>query len=54
MHSFSPAEIRKMQGVAGNIPLEDVVAQLHEAGLDSLPGGGAEILDDRTARKISR
>ncbi|WP_027087808.1 cyclic dehypoxanthinyl futalosine synthase [Cohnella panacarvi] len=54
MHSFSPAEIRKMQDVAGNIPLEDVVRQLHEAGLDSLPGGGAEILDDRTRKKISR
>lgn len=39
MHSFSPAEIRKMQAVAGNIPLEDVLRQIHEAGLDSLPGG---------------
>ncbi|WP_123041660.1 cyclic dehypoxanthinyl futalosine synthase [Cohnella candidum] len=54
MHSFSPAEIRKMQVVAGNIPIEDVVRQLHEAGLDSLPGGGAEILDDRTRSKISK
>lgn len=54
MHSFSPAEIRKMQVVAGGIPLEDVVRQLHEAGLDSLPGGGAEILDDRTRSKISK
>jgi cyclic dehypoxanthinyl futalosine synthase len=54
MHSFSPAEIRKMQVVAGNIPLEDVLRQLRGAGLDSLPGGGAEILDDRTRSKISR
>jgi cyclic dehypoxanthinyl futalosine synthase len=54
MHSFSPAEIRKMQQVAGNIPLEDVLRQLHEAGLDSLPGGGAEILDDRTRQRISK
>jgi cyclic dehypoxanthinyl futalosine synthase len=54
MHSFSPAEIRKMQQVAGGIPLEDVIRQLHEAGLDSLPGGGAEILDDRTRSRISR
>jgi len=54
MHSFSPAEIRKMQVVAGGIPLEEVVRQLHEAGLDSLPGGGAEILDDRTRSKISK
>jgi len=54
MHSFSPAEIRKMKDVSDGLSLEEVVRQLHEAGLDSLPGGGAEILDDRTRRKISR
>ncbi|CAM3837104.1 cyclic dehypoxanthinyl futalosine synthase [Cohnella lubricantis] len=54
MHSFSPAEIRKMQDVSNGLSLEEVVRQLHEAGLDSLPGGGAEILDDRTRKKISR
>ena len=54
MHSFSPAEILKMQEVAGGIPLEDVLRQLRDAGLDSLPGGGAEILDDRTRMRISR
>jgi len=53
MHSFSPAEIMKMKEVSG-LPLDEVVRQLHEAGLDSLPGGGAEILDDRTRLKISR
>jgi len=54
MHSFSPAEIRKMVEVSDGLTLEQVVRALHEAGLDSLPGGGAEILDDRTRRKISR
>ncbi|MFD1956149.1 cyclic dehypoxanthinyl futalosine synthase [Paenibacillus thailandensis] len=54
MHSFSPAEIQKMKDVSNGLSLEEVVRQLHEAGLDSLPGGGAEILDDRTRRKISR
>nr|WP_237690831.1 cyclic dehypoxanthinyl futalosine synthase [Paenibacillus caui] len=54
MHSFSPAEIQKMKVVSDGLPLEEVVRQIHEAGLDSLPGGGAEILDDRTRRKISR
>ena len=54
MHSFSPAEIMKMKEVSGGLSLEEVVRQLNEAGLDSLPGGGAEILDDRTRRKISR
>lgn len=54
MHSFSPAEILKMKEVSDGLSLEEVVRQIHEAGLDSLPGGGAEILDDRTRRKISR
>ncbi|MNJ40983.1 Aminodeoxyfutalosine synthase [compost metagenome] len=54
MHSFSPAEIMKMKEVSDGLTLEEVVRQIHEAGLDSLPGGGAEILDDRTRRKISR
>lgn len=54
MHSFSPAEIMKMKEVSGGLTLEEVLRELHAAGLDSLPGGGAEILDDRTRRKISR
>jgi cyclic dehypoxanthinyl futalosine synthase len=54
MHSFSPAEIWKMKEVSDGLSLEEVVRALHAAGLDSLPGGGAEILDDRTRRKISR
>ncbi|MCU6796343.1 MULTISPECIES: cyclic dehypoxanthinyl futalosine synthase [Paenibacillus] len=54
MHSFSPAEIMKMKDVSDGLTLEEVIRELHAAGLDSLPGGGAEILDDRTRRKISR
>ncbi|NQX59378.1 cyclic dehypoxanthinyl futalosine synthase [Paenibacillus qinlingensis] len=54
MHSFSPAEIMKMKDVSDGLSLQEIVRQLHEAGLDSLPGGGAEILDDRTRRKISK
>lgn len=53
MHSFSPVEILKMAEVSG-LPLEEVIRLLREAGLDSLPGGGAEILDDRTRDRISR
>lgn len=53
MHSFSPAEIMRMQKVSG-LPLEEVIKQLKEAGLDSIPGGGAEILDDGIRGKISR
>jgi cyclic dehypoxanthinyl futalosine synthase len=54
MHSFSPAEIMKMKDVSDGLTLEEVIRELHAAGLDSLPGGGAEILDDRTRSKISR
>ncbi|GIP55139.1 MULTISPECIES: cyclic dehypoxanthinyl futalosine synthase [Paenibacillus] len=54
MHSFSPAEILKMKEVSNGLSLEEVLREIHAAGLDSLPGGGAEILDDRTRRKISR
>jgi len=54
MHSFSPAEIMKMKEVSDGLTLEEVLRELKAAGLDSLPGGGGEILDDRTRRKISR
>jgi cyclic dehypoxanthinyl futalosine synthase len=53
MHSFSPAEIWKMVEISG-LPLEEVLLQLKEAGLDSIPGGGAEILDNHIRKKISR
>ncbi|NBD26158.1 cyclic dehypoxanthinyl futalosine synthase [Paenibacillus glycinis] len=53
MHSFSPAEIQKMVTLSG-LSLEQVLRELNQAGLDSLPGGGGEILDDRTRKKISR
>lgn len=53
MHSFSPAEIVKMMEVSG-LSMEEVVRELRDAGLDSLPGGGAEILDDRIRQKVSK
>jgi len=34
------------------IPLEEVIARLRDAGLDSCPGGGAEIFAERARRKI--
>jgi len=54
MHSFSAAEIWKMVQMSNGLSLEDVLRQLKEAGLDSIPGGGAEILDDRTRMRISK
>jgi cyclic dehypoxanthinyl futalosine synthase len=53
MHSFSTVEIAFMQKISG-LSMEETLRQLNQAGLDSLPGAGAEILDDRIRQKISR
>ncbi|GAK02952.1 menaquinone via futalosine step 3 [Geomicrobium sp. JCM 19037] len=53
MHSFSPAEIYKMMDVSG-MELEEVLQALKDAGLDSLPGGGAEILTEENRKAVSR
>ncbi len=52
IHSFSPPEIVHLSRLSG-LPVADVLAQLKQAGLDSLPGGGAEILVDRVRKLIS-
>lgn len=52
IHSFSPPEIWDLAYKSG-LPLEEVIRRLQEAGLDSIPGGGAEILVDRVRKKIS-
>ncbi|MEO8050038.1 MAG: cyclic dehypoxanthinyl futalosine synthase [Acidobacteriota bacterium] len=52
-HCFSAPEIVNIAEVSG-LPLRDTLARLRDAGLDSVPGGGAEILDDDVRRRISR
>ena len=52
IHSFSPPEVAHMAGMSG-LPAGEVIKRLREAGLDSLPGGGAEILVDRVRRLVS-
>jgi cyclic dehypoxanthinyl futalosine synthase len=52
VHGFSPPEIWHMADKSG-IPLRKTLQILNEAGLDSIPGGGAEILSDRVRKKIS-
>jgi cyclic dehypoxanthinyl futalosine synthase len=52
LHCLSPVEIDYLAGKSG-LPLEQVIKRLQEAGLDSLPGGGAEILVERVRREIS-
>lgn len=49
---FSPVEVWNIARIM-KMPLEDVLRALHAAGLDGLPGGGAEILDNRTRNKIA-
>ncbi len=53
LHCFSAPEILNIAEVSG-LPLADTIARLRAAGLDSIPGGGAEILDDEVRRRISR
>lgn len=52
VHGFSPPEIAFMAQRFG-LPLKEVLARLVEAGLSSIPGGGAEILVDRVRGQIS-
>lgn len=52
IHSFSPAEIVHLAGQAG-ITIRETLSRLRAAGLDSLPGGGAEILDDAVRQRVS-
>ena len=52
IHSFSPPEIVHIAHVSG-LDVETTLARLRDAGLDSLPGGGAEILVDRIRQRLS-
>ncbi|MDH7480525.1 MAG: cyclic dehypoxanthinyl futalosine synthase [Armatimonadota bacterium] len=45
LHSFSPPEIVHIARIS-DISIEETIRRLKDAGLDSLPGGGAEILAD--------
>jgi len=46
VHGFSPPEIYHFSDLSG-LPISKVIERLIVAGLDSIPGGGAEILNDR-------
>lgn len=52
IHGFGPAEIAHLSRISGRSTFE-VLQRLHEAGLGSLPGGGAEILVDGVRRQLS-
>lgn len=53
LHCFSAPEIQCIAQVS-ELSLEDTLKRLRDAGLQSVPGGGAEILDDAVRHRISR
>lgn len=53
LHALGPPEIAHITKLEKSTHTE-VLAALKEAGLDSLPGAGAEILSDRVRRLISK
>lgn len=53
LHAFSPPELHHFTKVS-RLPIRTVLSRLKEAGLGSIPGGGAEILVDRVRKEITR
>ncbi|MEP7326636.1 MAG: cyclic dehypoxanthinyl futalosine synthase [Gemmatimonadota bacterium] len=53
IHGFSPSEIVFFSERFG-MPVPQVVRELRAAGLDSIPGGGGEILVDRIRQKVAK
>src|SRR5262245_7571804 len=52
LHAFSAAELWHFHKL-NKLPLRTVLSRLKDAGLGSLPGGGAEILVDRVRKAIT-
>ncbi len=52
VHGFSPPEIQHFAALSG-LSVREVLERLIAAGLDSIPGGGAEILSNRVRERIS-
>jgi cyclic dehypoxanthinyl futalosine synthase len=52
IHGFSPPEVCHFADLSG-LSIREVLVRLIAAGLDSIPGGGAEILSDRVRRQIA-
>ena len=51
IHAFSPPEV-KFIAKKERMSFYDVIARLKAAGLQSIPGGGAEILSDETRKRV--
>ena len=52
LHCFSPPEIHNIHLISG-LDYETIMQRLKDAGLNSLPGGGGEILDDEVRKRVS-
>jgi len=52
LHAFSPPELVHFSSVFG-MSVKEILAKFKEAGMDSMPGGGAEILVDRVRKEIA-
>ena len=53
LHCYSASEIIAIAEYS-ELSIRDTISRLRDAGLDSIPGGGAEILDDEVRYKIAR
>lgn len=53
IHGFSPPELHHFTKV-NKLSIEEVLTRLKDAGLGSIPGGGAEILVDRVRDELTR
>ena len=52
LHSFSAPEVVHIARISG-LGIEETISRLRDAGLDSIPGGGAEILTDGVRGSVS-
>lgn len=52
LHCFSPPEIHNIALISG-LDYETILLRLKAAGLNSMPGGGGEILDDEVRKRVS-
>src|SRR6266702_2618299 len=53
LHCLSASEVLAIAEYS-NLDLRTTISRLRDAGLDSIPGGGAEILDDDVRKRIAR
>ena len=52
IHGFSPPEVYHFSDISG-CTIKEVISRLIAAGLDSIPGGGAEILNNRVRESVA-